>query len=266
MRITILGAGAFGTALETILVANNHSVRFYDPKILPDLSLEDATSDAETIILAAPSSVAVDLLKQIPNKTIPLINTTKGLLSLAPFADFETYSILSGGAFAKNLKDKQPTILTATSISTADLFRTDWLKIERSKDILGVLLCGTFKNVYAIGAGEQSLTANTSAFRSYIDSSLAEIKYILAANNCNPDTANLSCGKLDLVLTCASKTSRNYQFGAELKKHNHLDLSTITATTEGLSTIQNLSSSPLKIPSGCIILSSIITKVKNATK
>ncbi|MBQ9019799.1 hypothetical protein IJ096_00505 [Candidatus Saccharibacteria bacterium] len=157
-------------------------------------------------------------------------------------------------------------MLTATSERTAKLFRTDWLQTEYTPDAFGVLLCGTFTHIYAIGAGEKSLVPNTAPFREYIETALTEIKYLLAANNCNPSTADLSCGKLDLVLTCASQESRNYNFGKELKKHNHLDPTTITNTTEGFSAINSLKSSNLIIPAGCDVLNKIIERVKDATK
>lgn len=266
MRITILGAGAFGSALEKILSEKNHEVTFYDPIKFPATNIADAINPSEIIICAAPSTVVPDLLTQIPDKTKPLINASKGFLSLAPFKDFPNFSLLSGGAFATSLEQHKPAILTATSDLARDLFQTDWLKVEKSSDIFGVLLCSTFKNIYAIGSGTKNLKPNTPDFRAYIEDTLSEIKYLLTANECNPATADLSCGKLDLIITCASKESRNYQFGQALTKHNHLDQDQITATTEGFSAIKNLPNSTIIIPENCDILNQIIERVQNATQ
>lgn len=266
MRITILGAGAFGNALKDVLLENHHEVKFYDPNKFPDTTLDNATAEAEAIICTIPSAFAKDTLEKISNKNIPLINASKGFLDLNTFKPFPNFSIISGGSFADQLIKKQPTILTATADLPAQLFKTNWLKIERTTDYLGVTLCGTLKNIYAIGSGEKSLKPNTKDFREYIERSLSELKFILSANNANPHTANLSCGKLDLIMTCANSASRNYQFGDLIRRRNHIDPSTITATTEGFSAIQRLANSNLRIPSGCKIIKTIIQKVDNATK
>lgn len=265
MRVTILGAGAFGNALREVLLENRHEVKFYDPLKFPETSLPDTTSNAEVVICAIPSDLAGETLSQLdPN--LPLINASKGFLTLEPFKRFPSFSIISGGAFADQLENHQPTVLTATSDLAADLCKTDWLKVEQTQDYLGVTLCGTLKNIYAIGAGEKSLKPNTADFRAYIEKSLAELKFILSANNADPATADLSCGKLDLIMTCANPKSRNYQFGDLIRRRNHLDPSTVTQTTEGLSAIQNLPASNLSIPAGCEIIHHIIERVNNATK
>ena len=266
MRTTILGAGAFGKALEQILVANGHEVRFYDPKVYPDSTLEDATNGAEVIVCAIPSNFAPETLAKISNKSIPLINTSKGFLSLDVFKDFDNFSLLSGGSFAERLKEKKPTVLTATAELPERLFATSWLKVERCNDVYGVLILGSLKNIYAIGAGEKSLKPNTPEFRKFIKEALAELKFILAANGCDSATADLACGKLDLVMTCASAESRNFQFGDLLRRRNHIDISTITATTEGLTAAQALPGSGLEIPAGCRVIKSIIERVQDATQ
>ena len=266
MRITILGAGAFGSALKDVLIENHHEVKFYDPLKFPDTSLKEATANAEAIICTVPSDFAVNALAQIPDKNIPLINASKGFLSLQPFKKFPNFSIISGGTFASQLADKQPTILTVTSDLAENLFKTSWLQTERTQDYLGVTLCGTLKNIYAIGSGEKALQPNTKAFREYIEQALKEIKFILSVNNADPATANLSCGKLDLIMTCATKESRNYQFGDLIRRRNHLDPSAITDTTEGFSAIQKLPKSNLEIPTGCPLINHIIERVTDATK
>ena len=42
MKITIFGAGAFGTALGNILEENGHQITYYDPVKYPDRSLTSA--------------------------------------------------------------------------------------------------------------------------------------------------------------------------------------------------------------------------------
>ena len=261
MKVTILGAGAFGTALGTILEENYHSINFYDPIKHPDVSIKAATKDADAVIVAAPSEFVPDLLKNLPENT-RLINTSKGFLSLKPFAKFSDFGILSGASFASSILEKKPTTFTTNSEFAEKLFKTSWTTFEHSDDLLGILLCGSFKNIYAIGAGLKGLKPNTKKLQQYLDDCLLELRAILAANNCDPETAELSCGRGDLFITCSSTESRNYQYGAALLAGQN---PAENATVEGVSAINELEKSDLKLPP-LKILDDIIKEVKNAAK
>ena len=54
MKVTIIGAGAYGTALGGLVAGNGYDVDYYDPKREPE-RLKSATSGAKVIILCAPS-------------------------------------------------------------------------------------------------------------------------------------------------------------------------------------------------------------------
>ena len=208
MKITIFGAGAFGTALGNILEENGHQITYYDPVKYPDLT--SAVEGGEAYLLAVPSAAAPKILLFIPHDK-PLICASKGFISNASFKPWgDNFSVLSGGAFASDLNKKNPVILTATSDFITNLFQADWLTFDRTIDTAGVMLCGALKNIYAIGAGYWGLQYATLDFDDFINSALAEMRTILAYNNCQPETVNLSCGLRDLVMTCGSHTSRNY--------------------------------------------------------
>lgn len=267
MKITIYGAGAFGTALGDVLSENGHEIKYYDPAKYPDEGLSEAIEYAEANVLAVPSHAAPKLLLFLPHQK-PLICASKGFLSLASFLPFgNNLSVISGGAFAADLINKKPSTLTATSDLVEKLFKTSWLTLDRSTDNLGVMLCGSFKNVYAIGAGYWHLQYGTLDFDDYINTALGEMRTILSANGCNPGTSNLSCGLNDLVITCASTASRNYDFGAKLKKDPTLGLKALkgtvrTNTTEGVSTIAQIPTTKSFIkPDGVPILDRIISLV-----
>ena len=223
MHVTILGAGAFGTALASVLETNRHSITFYDPLKHPDLSLAATLRSADVLIFAAPSSAAPDLLRQLPeqSRSLPLLLASKGFWSLAPFEAIfgDRLSLLSGPAFATDLKNHKKTTLTATSPLVRELFAAPYLSFDSTSDRLGVALCGTLKNIYAIFAGLVHLEQGTSDCRTFINYSLREMKSILRANSCDPATADLACGYGDLSLTATSPTSRNYQYGASLAAH-----------------------------------------------
>ena len=66
MIISILGAGAFGSALGKILTDNHHDIRYYDPFLYPEVSLEQATYQANAIIIAIPSANLPEFIENYP--------------------------------------------------------------------------------------------------------------------------------------------------------------------------------------------------------
>ena len=79
MNIAIIGAGAYGQALAKILTDNQHTVKFYDPNIYPDVSLDAACYQAAAIIIAIPSIHLADFLNNYPERfhKIPTILASK---------------------------------------------------------------------------------------------------------------------------------------------------------------------------------------------
>lgn len=251
MNITILGAGAFGTSLGNILEQNNHVVTYYDNKI--KLPLDEATKDADAVVLAIPSQFFAEPLARLRTDK-PLIVATKGLLSLEPFEKFKKYAFLSGGAFADDLNNKLKTTLTATDKLVRKLFETKWLHFELTKDKLGVILCGSLKNIYAIRAGYYDVETNPKKRARMIAETETEMKQILKANGADPKTVDLSCGIGDLKVTFTS-SSRNYRYGQNLKKDPNYQP---TETTEGLTAIKSLKKSGIIIPEDAKIIRNII--------
>lgn len=268
MKIMIFGAGAFGTALGKILEENGHVIDFYDPIKYPDKSLTSVIEGSDVNLLAVPSSAAPKLLLFLPHDK-PLICSSKGLLTDASFKAFSEFSLISGGAFAADLDKKNPTVLTATSPLIKQLFTTPWLTFDETTDNLGVMLCGALKNIYAIGAGYWELKYGTTDFDDFINSALTEMKIVLQANGAKPETVGLSCGLRDLVITCASPTSRNYDFGVKLKKDPGLGKKVLSGqvklgTIEGLGAIASIPTTPtFKKPNATPILDRIINLVNN---
>ena len=76
MNISVLGAGAYGSALGKVLEKNGHKVSFYDPYKFPEVSLKEALKGAEVILLAVPAERVREILGQIPvhknkNEAVP---------------------------------------------------------------------------------------------------------------------------------------------------------------------------------------------------
>lgn len=254
MRISIIGAGAFGTALSKILLKNGHELAFYDPKVNPGYSLSSACDFAEAFVFSAPSCTLRDTLKHFDkdSKNKLFICASKGFLSLDDFSSLSKLQLLSGASFAEDLVESRPATLTTTSVSVARLFESDFLTFEICHDKLGILLCGSLKNIYAIYAGLAGLRPATREYQDYLIQSLEEFRTILRLNHCNPATAELSCGFRDLAVTSSDPRSRNYSFGVFIGGQNsHKRPLKSDSTIEGLSALRTLKNSkkhPLVLP------------------
>lgn len=239
MNITLLGAGAFGKALGKILNDNGHSINYYDPAIFPDISLKTATQSSEVIVIVIPSIFLPDFIEQYPAelKQKPTILASKGLMDASLFDDFTQFSVISGPAFASEILDGKPATFTTSSPFAMSIFKNSQISIELSDDIKGIMLCGTLKNIYAIGAGYRSDSKDDVA--SFIEHAHAEMARYIENHGGEAHTADLACGIGDLILTCTSVTSRNYTFGQRLKGGDSVDaILNDLRTVEGYSAIQ----------------------------
>jgi len=267
MKITFLGAGAYGTALSSVATYNGHEVNFYDPIKFPDVSIESAISGADVIVYTAPSDQAAQILPDL-NSDTPLICASKGFLSQAPFKEFKVFSVLSGAGFADDIRatidspdsHHQEIRLTGTSDLVNQIFSTEHIVIEHTTDVIGVLLCGALKNIYAIGAGYYSDKPSTI----FLEKVLREMADLLEANHADKNTLRLSCGAADLVLTC-SDNSRNFRDGQSLKNPHRAATAPNSPLTEGVSAILHLSDYPdFIIPEDATIIGDIIKLVKKS--
>ncbi len=248
MKIAVLGAGAFGTALGGVLADKGYDIDYYDSKLERE-TLSDVLSHAKYIVLCIPSKAVPHLLPYLP-KNRPMIVATKGILSAKTFAEFKDYMVLSGPGFADDIKAAKKTKLTATDGRIIELFSTDYLTFDFTDDKCGVLMCGALKNVYAIMAGLRGLEPDTREHEAYLKSAAQEIKELLAANGAQPETVDLVCGQGDLRITCAYP-SRNYEFGQILRKN---PAAQPEKTVEGVSALKRIKRGEIIVPDNAIIL------------
>ncbi|MBO7664812.1 hypothetical protein J6S46_03090 [Candidatus Saccharibacteria bacterium] len=250
MRITVLGAGAFGSALGHILEAKKHDVTYFS--LASTITLEEAVEGAEYLVLAIPSVAVEEMLLKLP-KNIPLIVATKGILNPSIFDGFEDVMVMSGPGFAADIEKHHKTHLVATDPRIRDLFETPWLKFDLTADEKGVLLCGALKNVYAIYAGWHNFKPGTDEYKRFIETTLQELKLILLQSGANPKTADLPCGRGDLILTC-DFPSRNYEFGQGLNEGKTKPEKTV----EGITALKRIKAGELKVPAAAGILQELI--------
>lgn len=252
MKIAVLGAGAFGTALGGILAWNGYDIDYYDSRLERE-RLGDVTAGAKMILLCVPSKVAPHLLPHLP-KDKPLIVATKGILSDGMLADFKEYMVLSGPGFACDIKAKKKTKLTVTDQRLKEMFAAEYMEFDETADAKGVLMCGALKNVYAIKAGLMNLQPGTPEMRRYLMVAAVEMQMLLAANGADADTVNLACGKGDLKLTCGLP-SRNYEFGQVLYVNPNAQPE---KTVEGVSALKRIQRGEITVPQGLKNMESLL--------
>ncbi len=257
MKIAIVGAGAFGTALGGILATNGYDIDYYDSRTKEE-RLHDVVGDSDYILLAIPSKAVPYVLPHLPHE-IPLIVATKGILSAKTFEDFKDYMVLSGPGFADDIKAQKPTYLTFTDKRLSELLRADYLFYDETDDENGVLMCGSLKNVYAIQAGILGLERDSKEWNTYINNVCAEMKSILAHNGASSSTVDLYCGVGDLKLTCGYP-SRNYEFGDKYRLDNSYEPE---KTVEGLSAIKKILNHEIIVPDDVMILHTIMNTFAN---
>ena len=260
MKIAILGAGAFGTALGGILADKGYDIDYYDSKLEKE-RLSDVLSKVKYIVLAVPSSAAPHLLPYLP-KNAPLIVATKGFLDTHNFDDFTDYMVLSGPGFAVDIKAGKETHLTATDERVVELFTTEFLSFDFTSDKKGVLMCGALKNIYALYAGILGLKPGTAKHEQYLTEVAEEMRALLKANGADPRTVDLACGVGDLRLTCGLP-SRNYEFGLILREDPH---ALPQKTVEGITALLKVKRGEIEVPETCVKLLTLIETSKSLNK
>ena len=88
-------------------------------------------------------------------------------------------------------------------------------KVYSSNDIQGVELAGALKNIYAIICGmADAMGVGENAVGLILTRSMAEMSRFAVAKGANPITFLGLAGMGDLVATCTSNLSRNFQLGS----------------------------------------------------
>jgi glycerol-3-phosphate dehydrogenase (NAD(P)+) len=258
MKVGILGAGAYGTALGEVAKKAGNTINYYDPlKGFNDLNA--ILSESESLILCTPAMVLSSLIPNLPKDKLSVI-ASKGFLSTQPFKNFKNRIIISGPGFAADIKAGKKTKLTATNQKIEQVLGSNQFIYEYSNDEQGILMCGALKNVYAILAGYLNLEPEPPSWQKYINEASREIQALLSLNSANPETFNLSCGIDDLKLTCGP-SSRNYQYGQALRKDKKAKS---TKTVEGLTTLKEINKGKIKIPERVVYLNKTIEITKEA--
>ncbi len=151
--------------------------------------------------------------------------------------------VISGPTFAEEVMDDLPTCCVIAmdnddDVSQAQLYLSHQrLRCYRSLDLRGVELAGTVKNTMAIASGiSRGLGFGYNATSALITRGLAEMIRLGEALNCNPETFMGLSGVGDLISTCSTDMSRNFQVGLKLAEGKSAEQASaeIGMVTEGV--------------------------------
>jgi len=220
--------------------------------------LNEVMRDASIIFIATPSIIFEQIMnrisKLIDNKAY-VISCTKGILE-NPFRSMtdviqnkikNDVGVLSGPNLAKEIAQNKiaGTVIASNNEDliklVKDTLSSNTFKIFSSNDIQGVELGGALKNIYAIICGlADSLEVGENALGLILTRSMAEMSRFAVAKGANPVTFLGLSGMGDLVATCTSTLSRNYQLGQNLGTGMGLDdaKDNVGQVAEGIRTLE----------------------------
>lgn len=256
MKVSVLGAGAWGTALSKLLVEGGHDITLWghnpahlkniqerqqNDRLLPGIPLPAAlnydenltrAAQAELLVLSLPSKSVDAIAAQLGDYSGIAVSTTKGIefdsgLTMSGLLSRRLprarIAALSGPTIALEVAQHVPTAIVAASEHEAtarlvqELFNTPAFRVYSSTDLLGVELGGALKNVFAIAAGVcDGLGFGDNTKASLITRAIAEMRRLGTQAGAQADTFAGLSGLGDLTVTCFSKYSRNRTFGEKL--------------------------------------------------
>ncbi len=252
MKVAILGAGSFGTAIANLLIENHHQVLLWSHSIIgleklkykQDISKEIDKSiyitnnlseieDYQAIVYVIPSTAFKGIALQIKelnfDNKIQII-CTKGLDAKTLKSGYDILKelnfkddivILSGPTHAEELALKKITTIVSTSLNdklacvVQKMFNNDYLRVYTQSDIIGVEILGAGKNVLAIAAGvcDSHPMLGDNTKAALLTRGLQELMVIGILEGAKKDTFYGLTGLGDLIVTANSKHSRNRKFG-----------------------------------------------------
>lgn len=206
-------------------------------KIIFTSDLKEAMEGMDLLVLAVPSAYTRKTAKKMASFAVPgqiIVSVAKGieedsLMTLTEVIKEEIPSadaaVLCGPSHAEEVGKELPTTLVAgaetrdTAEYIQGMFMNEVFRVYTSPDVLGMELGGALKNVIALAAGmADGLGYGDNTKAALITRGIAEIGRLAVKMGANAETLSGLTGIGDLIVTCASRHSRNRRAGMLMGK------------------------------------------------
>ena len=234
----------YGRDLDEVVdihLYHQNSKYFPDVTLHPDL---DATrdikvvADCDVVVLAVPTIAIEAVCKEISpilkNRVI-VINTSKGFHPVTHKRMSEVISesinakkllgivSLLGPSHAEEVVQRLITSINAVSYDeelakkVQHMFANEYFRVYYSTDVIGSEIAASIKNIIALGSGiAEGLGLGDNAKAALMTRGLVEMKYYGMLHGAQESTFAGLSGIGDLIVTCTSKHSRNFQAGYQI--------------------------------------------------
>jgi len=234
-----------------------------EDQVNPTHDLAAALDASSVIFMSVPSASFRDVSAQLARHTDPddiVISATKGIERRSRGTGFLLMSeilqellptarigVLSGPNLAEEIADGQyaGTVVASPDPAVCETVRmvlkSETFRVYENADVYGVELAGALKNIYAIICGVAGgLGVGQNTVGMLITRSLAEMSRFAVSLGANPFTFLGLAGVGDLLVTCTSPLSRNYQLGYRLAQGLSLDeaVNDLGKLAEGVNTLR----------------------------
>jgi len=220
-------------------------------------NFQEAVENAEVLVISTASAGVWEISRKLAgliNENAIVVSVAKGLepttlKTMTSIIEEELQGTatvaLSGPSHAEEVAAGLPATCVAASrnIKAAeliqDVFMNDRFRVYTSEDLLGVELGGALKNVIALAAGiSDGMALGDNAKAALVTRGIAEIARLGVAAGADILTFSGLSGIGDLVVTCASKHSRNRRTGMLLGQGKTLQeaLAEVKMVVEGVNT------------------------------
>ncbi len=234
--------------------------------IVATTDLKAALDQATVLLFVLPTKAIRSVARQVASYLSQsdaqplLVHATKGLeqgthLRVSqmieeeiPRQDYQDLVVLSGPSHAEEVARHDLTTVTAAcpNLKAAEkvqaLFKNHYFRIYTNTDVVGVEMGAALKNIIALGAGVLAGAGyGDNAKAALVTRGLAEISRMGIKLGADPLTFVGLSGVGDLVVTCTSPHSRNWQAGNLLAKGYSKEAieEEIQMVVEGIATCQS---------------------------
>lgn len=224
-------------------------------------NLEETVNGKDLIVIAVPAFAFEDVVKQLTKyikKNQPVLIATKGIQQNTCLFLNDVFSkylknsiaVISGPTFAVDMVKNAPigfslaTKSHKTEMIVRKCFENSTTKFRRTKDIVGIEICGSIKNVMAIASGMLEGMGVTDSTRAlFLTESMNDIKELINALGGKKKSILSFAGFGDILMTCTSKNSRNFSFGYLIgsgASKEEIDNYLKNTTIEGMYTLKSI--------------------------